>query len=436
MTRAFSLVFQLLNTPCVPPNSGSADCFPANTFAVRIIPNIKEGNYGITFQEAPQDSARPLSQRVIRRNKLVSGDAGCHTKFWRTKWCKGHCWYPGFRYFLQPEDRWKKSVSSPDSVPSPVPFHADYSPLPSLDNRDLSVTPVVSADIDTIGEMGMSELADVINQAETTRQEISSALGILRNQKQKLDKQARFFGMIVLRSLFSKKLATLRDKALSTGEDIESGQAALESAGVMFDWGGDEKILAHFRALRQSFGSVSRSQKIWDILSYKDTDKFRQRTQADKEVSRENVQFSMGRPNCLPVSNGDEFRMVPHLENRNGGDVYIFPGFLLIESESRFAVVSISDVDLDYRRTRFAETEAVPTDSKVDGNTWRYANKNGGPDRRFNDNHPIPWAVYGILTIRFKKVLHEEYMVSNEDAARQFAHHLLALIEQTKLSSL
>lgn len=330
----------------------------------------------------------------------------------------------------------KKPISQPSSVTPAGFFESEHSPQPSFEQIDLSVTPVVSADIDTIGEMGMSELADMINKAETTRQEISRQLTSLRNQKQKIDKKTRFYSIIILRNLFSKKLAMLRDKAHSTAEYIESGQAALESTGVMFDWGGDEKILAHFRALSQSFGTVSRSQMIWDILSYRKTDKFKQRTEADKEVSRECVRFSMGRPNCLPVSHNDEFKMVPHLENRNGGDVYIFPGFLLIENESRFAVVSISDVELDYGRTRFAETEKVPVDSKVEGNTWRYANKNGGPDRRFNDNHPIPWAIYGIITIRFRNVLHEEYMISNDGAAKQFAQHLFALIEQTKHSTL
>lgn len=330
----------------------------------------------------------------------------------------------------------KKSSSQPDSISPAVFFESEHSPSTFFEHNDLSVTPVVSADIDTIGEMGMSDLADMINQAETTRQEISSQLTGLRNQKQKLDKKVRFYSMIILRSLFGKKLATLRDQAHSTVEYIENGQAALESTGVIFNWGGDEKIFAHYRALSQSFGTVSRSKKIWDILSYRDTDKFRQRTQADKEISREDVRFSMGRPNCLPASRNDEFKMVPHLENRNGGDIYIFPGFLLIENESRFAVVSMSDVELDFGRMRFAETEDVPADSKVEGNTWRYANKNGGPDRRFNDNHPIPWAIYGIMTIRFRNVLHEEYMISNQEAARQFAQHLLALIKQTKRSTI
>lgn len=307
-------------------------------------------------------------------------------------------------------------------------------PSPGIGYDDRLATPVASADIDVIGDMGMSELADVINQAEMTRQTITQTLQNLHAHKTRIDKKARFYGMIVLRSLFSKKLASITEEARAAGEEINNGQAALESTGVMFDWGGDEKILAYYRALMRSFGEVSRSKKIWDILSYKQTDKFKQRTQADQEVSREPVTFSLGRPSCLPASNNDEFTLVPHLENRNGGDVYIFPGFLLIESESKFAVVSISDINLEYGRTRFAETDPVPADSQVDGNTWRYANKNGGPDKRFNDNYAIPWAIYGTMSIRFKSVVHEEYMISNEAVARRFVEDFMGLIEQTKQS--
>ncbi|MGJ0194558.1 DUF4236 domain-containing protein [Pantoea sp. RRHST58] len=330
----------------------------------------------------------------------------------------------------------KKTGSRPTSIHTTLPLESKYTPSPSLEDIDLSTIPVVSADIETISEIGMADLADMINQAERTRQEISSALIILREQKEKLEKQTRLYSIIILRSLFRKKLSILRDKVRLTSENIENGKAELESTGVMFDWGGDEKILARYRAFSHSFGSALRSAKIWDILSYRDTDKLKQRTQAGKEVSREEVRFSMGRPNCLPVSDHDKFKMVPHMENRNGGDIYIFPGFLLIENESRFAVVSISDVELEYTCTRFAEIEDVPADSKVEGNTWRYANKNGGPDRRFNDNYPIPWVTYGVIKIRFKNVLHEEYMISNEEAAKQCAQDLFSLVEQTKINTL
>jgi len=38
--------------------------------------------------------------------------------------------------------------------------------------------------------------------------------------------------------------------------------------------------------------------------------------------------------------------------------------------------------------TRFIEKEAVAGDATIMGNTWKYVNKSGGPERRFNDNPP------------------------------------------------
>jgi hypothetical protein len=45
-------------------------------------------------------------------------------------------------------------------------------------------------------------------------------------------------------------------------------------------------------------------------------------------------------------------------------------------------------------RTNFVEDEKVPSDAKVVGQTWRYVNKRGGPDKRFKDNRQIPIAEY------------------------------------------
>ena len=40
--------------------------------------------------------------------------------------------------------------------------------------------------------------------------------------------------------------------------------------------------------------------------------------------------------------------------------------------------------------TNFVEKEGVPSDSRVSHYTWQYVNKNGGPDRRFNNNRQFP----------------------------------------------
>ena len=91
---------------------------------------------------------------------------------------------------------------------------------------------------------------------------------------------------------------------------------------------------------------------------------------------------------------------MPHLENANGGDIFFYPAFALyfVTSES-FALLEYSEVKLVFATTRFIEEEAIPPDSKVVGNTWAKANKDGSPDKRFKDNYQIPITQYGKLII-------------------------------------
>ena len=49
--------------------------------------------------------------------------------------------------------------------------------------------------------------------------------------------------------------------------------------------------------------------------------------------------------------------------------------------------------------TRFIEDGWVPSDGTVVDRTWRYVNKNGGPDRRFNNNAQLPIVKYGVLYV-------------------------------------
>lgn len=46
---------------------------------------------------------------------------------------------------------------------------------------------------------------------------------------------------------------------------------------------------------------------------------------------------------------------------------------------------------------RFVEEGQVPPDGQVIDTTWRYVNKSGGPDRRFNNNAQLPVMRYGDL---------------------------------------
>lgn len=142
----------------------------------------------------------------------------------------------------------------------------------------------------------------------------------------------------------------------------------------------------------------------------------RERTIAAHTIERKRVQFGLGRSPLLVCD-----WKVPYLANANGGDLYIYPGFVLYQvSREAFAVIDIRDLQLTVTLSRFIEEESVPADSEVVGHTWKKANKDGSPDRRFANNYQIPIAKYAEIALTTKQGLHERYMVSNYAAAEEF----------------
>lgn len=79
--------------------------------------------------------------------------------------------------------------------------------------------------------------------------------------------------------------------------------------------------------------------------------------------------------------------------------LHFLPDQILLFSNNRYTAIRYEDLNVDATCTRFIETDGVPPDSKKVDTTWRFVNKNGGPDRRFNNNPQIPILQYGEVTL-------------------------------------
>jgi DnaJ-like protein len=77
--------------------------------------------------------------------------------------------------------------------------------------------------------------------------------------------------------------------------------------------------------------------------------------------------------------------------------------------------------------TRFIEDDPVPADATIVDRTWRYDNKNGGPDRRFNNNVQLPVAQYGVLVLTSSRGLNIHLHTSNSQESLAFANCWRAL---------
>jgi hypothetical protein len=65
-------------------------------------------------------------------------------------------------------------------------------------------------------------------------------------------------------------------------------------------------------------------------------------------------------------------------------------------------------------------------------NTWRFVNRDGGPDRRFKNNQKIPWCRYDELQLRSASGLAAAFMCSKPDGLHELGRALWLLAEGSK----
>lgn len=219
---------------------------------------------------------------------------------------------------------------------------------------------------------------------------------------------------IVIIGFFLKKLKAQYNEKKRFANELKQDY---ENFSLKIEFNFDKGLLNDYITLRKAFTQVSNSQRVWDITSYKRTDKFHERTIADNSVSRTPVSFC---EDTLSFINVDYSALV--FKNANGGDLFLYPGFLIMKDKGNdaFAIIDLKTVQVNISTSHFHEEESVPTDSTNVGYTWKYCNKNGTRDKRFNNNYQIPIMKYCRLNFNSEDGLNEEYMVSNFDDCALF----------------
>lgn len=81
--------------------------------------------------------------------------------------------------------------------------------------------------------------------------------------------------------------------------------------------------------------------------------------------------------------------------------------------------------------TRFIESSTVPQDARQVDTTWRFVNKNGGPDRRYSNNVQLPVLEYGEIEFSSVSGLRVVLQTSTPDAAIGAAQAISALSRTT-----
>jgi hypothetical protein len=294
-----------------------------------------------------------------------------------------------------------------------IPYLLPPSPAPSSTFINAApIEEVHSASTELLTSETLKQVKQLIQTAYQQHSEISRDLDDGRTERvvcrEKFDSWDRGY---VLKKVFKRAYAKRKENyetATAKVAELEE-QLKLSTISTHIEVEGEQAEL--YYRFRDEFAALCDCMAIWDVKTHQATDKFHERTIADTRIGRERVKFELGNCDLL-----DWEQKVPHLRNAKGGDLFLYPGFILYRAaREAFSLIEYHDINGNATNIGFHEQEGVPSDSLVVGTTWAKANKDGSRDRRFAQNYQIPVVQYGNLILKSANGLWEEFHFSNFD---------------------
>jgi len=246
----------------------------------------------------------------------------------------------------------------------------------------------------------------------------------LKNEIVKVKSKLKFATVLMIVTyilIFGFIIKWFKENRKNKKEYLEDLEKQLKNCFVNIDMDVDEQIDTKYFTLLENYKSLLSCEKIWDITSSVGVDQKKTRSAASTSVTRRLVKFGFSNIDIIK-SKHDAL----HFKNANGGDLYIYPPFLaVLDSQKKFGLIDIRELDFNFHGQRFLEDENVPNDASVIDKTWAKVNKNGDRDKRFKDNYEIPICQYGEIELTSTTGLNEAYSLSNYEKSEKFARAMI-----------
>jgi hypothetical protein len=280
------------------------------------------------------------------------------------------------------------------------------------------VEQIHSANAELLTSASLQALKDLIQTASKQYNEVSHALGLAAEEQSKAASRYDSWNQgYLLKRIFKKAFEQRNQAFIDASENVQKLDEQLRQSKIATHIEIDKEQGDLFDQVVKEFTALCGCKAIWDVRAHQANDMVRQRTTAGKSVERERVRFDVSRCDLI-----DWNRSVPHLKNSKGGDLYLYPGFVLYRAAGEtFSLLEHHDVRWNATGIRYHEEDTVPSDAQVVGQTWAKSNKDGSPDRRFRNNYQIPVVRYGSLEVSSPTGLREEFQVSNVELAERFS---------------
>lgn len=296
------------------------------------------------------------------------------------------------------------SQYTPHSKPPAPGEREDYSPAQEFSaplvqlSSEPALATIESASAEQINALSASELAPILN-AVNRRYRISVAVQLVSV-------------LLFVGALLQADQLAMATSALYATIFVPAAvmlDRYRRSVKVVYEDKGAVGQIAD--ALAQSFNELIESQSVWKVEAEGRTFDWKRNAGATSLNRRKRIQPGFAKPHCIRGK-----LKFPTL-NLGSEEIYLLPDAALIIAQGSVAAVGYHELQIANVPTKFIEEERVSSDALIVGQTWRYVNKSGGPDRRFNGNRQIPVCLYGELTIWSAGGLNCKIQYSNPSAA-------------------
>lgn len=173
-----------------------------------------------------------------------------------------------------------------------------------------------------------------------------------------------------------------------------------------------------FRALIDQWRWLTQSQRLWRVTESGDINtlyQFKRNAGASSLISSIVAAADVSGPPHLKTN-----IEVPSIAAGKSA-LYFLPDRLLVRDGKRFTDVSYEHLQVFHTTQRFIESDVPPADGTLVDTTWLYVNKDGGPDRRFNNNRQLPVMLYGRVIMTTATGLYWIIQISRCQAAEPVA---------------
>jgi Protein of unknown function (DUF4236)/Bacterial SH3 domain len=186
----------------------------------------------------------------------------------------------------------------------------------------------------------------------------------------------------------------------------------------------DDSIKGVYENFIHHFSALLDCSRVWQYLHSERTNDYKYSSGAANTITRKPLSkiSTNKKPSKIFRTNVE----IPYLGLINT-ELYFFPERLIVKRGDEFGAIMYKNVECHTSTTRFIESDGVPSDSVVVGQTWRYLNKNGTPDRRFNNNHQIPICQYSEYSFESQSGLNEKISTSKVGGFGEFLRYIKAI---------